>query len=428
MTLGNGRRGSGYSRSDVNRKKAGDMRSFCRGGPAAGLLRRKLHRLILFLVALLAVSIIAQSVEEISASPASRAATVSIGEFLFNPDPVTIIPGDTVQWDNDGGIQHTATADGGAWNSGLLAPGGSFSQTFNSPGIFPYICTVPGHAALGMVGTIIVVAVNDGNNTLPTAFIGSPNFYETFLTTDSIGFNGAGNDAEDGTLIGASLVWSSNINGPIGKGDSFTASLSPGIHTITLTVTDSNGATGDAIRIINVTAPTGDGGSEGDGGGVIPTAEPTAVSTAVPTTHVPTLEPNVVPTAEPTTVATPEPTVVPTVVPTPEPSVVPTDVPTTAPTPEPTDIPSTGVGGGGGGTRVTVTPAPNVAATPAPAPTPVPVSPGETPVPASPPIPGGGGDGSALPAGATAGIIVAVVAAVSALIYYDVRRRRGRLI
>jgi len=382
------------------------MSSFCRGGLAAGVLRRKFHSSILFLVVLHAVSSIAQSVEEISASPVSLTATVSMGEFFFNPDPVTINVGDTVQWTNNGNQPHTTTGPGALWTSGLLPIGGTFSRTFNSAGTFPYICAVIGHAAAGMTGTIIVAAVADPNNTLPTAFIGSPNFYATFLSTDSIGFSGSGDDAQDGNLIGASLVWGSNIDGPIGTGESFTASLSAGSHTIILTVTDSNGASGDAIVIINVTAPTG---GEGGGGDAVPTLVPTAGPTPLPA-------------AAPTLVPTAGPTPLPTAVPTPLPTVVPSAVPTTVPTPESTTIPS----GGGGGTGATVTPVPTADETPAPAPTPAPPASGATPVPASPPTPGDGGDSSALPAAGIAGIIAAVVATVSALISYDIWRRRGR--
>ena len=89
-------------------------------------------------------------------------------------------------------------------------------------------------------------------NVPPTAAINSPVFFATFLTADNITFIGTGDDAEDGTLIGTSLVWTSNSDGTIGTGPSITSSLSAGAHTITLTATDSQGAAGTAIRIITV--------------------------------------------------------------------------------------------------------------------------------------------------------------------------------
>jgi plastocyanin len=53
---------------------------------------------------------------------------------------------------NNDSIAHTSTANGGAWNSGTMAPGASFSTTFSSAGTFQYHCTI--HP--GMVGTVTV--------------------------------------------------------------------------------------------------------------------------------------------------------------------------------------------------------------------------------------------------------------------------------
>ncbi len=73
---------------------------------------------------------------------------------------------------------------------------------------------------------------------------------------DTITFTGTGEDAEDGTPTGSSLVWTSSIDGQIGTGGSFTRNgLSAGTHTITLTVTDSDGATGSDLVSITVNTP-----------------------------------------------------------------------------------------------------------------------------------------------------------------------------
>ena len=128
------------------------MSSFYLGGLCKANLRRRLYRSILLLVALLAVSGAAQRVDEISASPVSLIENISIREFSFNPPSITIDVGDTVQWDNNGGLTHTTTANGGAWNSGFLSPGSSFGHTFNNSGTFPYRCAI--HTF--MVGTITV--------------------------------------------------------------------------------------------------------------------------------------------------------------------------------------------------------------------------------------------------------------------------------
>jgi hypothetical protein len=64
-------------------------------------------------------------------------------------------------------------------------------------------------------------------------------------------FVGYGYDAEDKSLSGDHLSWSSSRDGFLGAGNSLPMpSLSPGGHTITLTATDSTGHTGTAsIRI-----------------------------------------------------------------------------------------------------------------------------------------------------------------------------------
>ena len=63
---------------------------------------------------------------------------VVIRRFAFGPEEVR--PGERVTWINCDEDAHTSTADGGEWESPLLAPGDAFTQTFASPGEFPYHC------------------------------------------------------------------------------------------------------------------------------------------------------------------------------------------------------------------------------------------------------------------------------------------------
>jgi plastocyanin len=81
--------------------------------------------------------------------------SVTIGDFAFRPATVTVQVGDTVTWRNDAGDpEHTATADGGAWNAGDVRPGGTASVTFSTAGQFPYHCEY--HPR--MRGTVVVQA------------------------------------------------------------------------------------------------------------------------------------------------------------------------------------------------------------------------------------------------------------------------------
>ena len=92
-------------------------------------------------------------------------------------------------------------------------------------------------------------------NKAPTVTIASPSTGTLLQTTDSISFTGSATDAEDGSLTGASLVWTSSSSGQLGTGGSINVTLSAGPHLITLTATDSQGAKGDAAISVNVTVP-----------------------------------------------------------------------------------------------------------------------------------------------------------------------------
>ena len=68
--------------------------------------------------------------------------TVSIQDFFFDPGQLTVSPGTTVTWVNDGQAPHTTTADDGTWDSGTLRPGEDFSFTFDQPGTYTYHCSI----------------------------------------------------------------------------------------------------------------------------------------------------------------------------------------------------------------------------------------------------------------------------------------------
>ncbi|MCP5013380.1 MAG: hypothetical protein GY942_25680, partial [Aestuariibacter sp.] len=91
-------------------------------------------------------------------------------------------------------------------------------------------------------------------NTAPTVGITSPAGGSSFNLGDLITFTGTATDAEDGDLT-SSLSWSSNLDGVIDSGASFTSStLSIGMHTITATATDSRVLTGSTSITLTVRA------------------------------------------------------------------------------------------------------------------------------------------------------------------------------
>lgn len=102
-------------------------------------------------------------------------------------------------------------------------------------------------------------AVFTAANNAPNVTITSPLSNTTYGSVQSITFTAPANDNEDGVIPDGSIVWTSNlVGGQLGTGASFNllaSSLPEGVHTITVTATDSLGATKtDSIllRIVRV--------------------------------------------------------------------------------------------------------------------------------------------------------------------------------
>jgi plastocyanin len=84
--------------------------------------------------------------------PAGNALAVGVGDNFFDPRDINVPVGGKVVWTHNGQRPHTVTADNGAFDSGQLAAGQTFEQTFSTAGTFPYFCEF--HE--GMVGIIRV--------------------------------------------------------------------------------------------------------------------------------------------------------------------------------------------------------------------------------------------------------------------------------
>jgi len=78
---------------------------------------------------------------------------VSIVDFAFEPQVVTITAGSSVRWTNNGMFIHTSTSDTGVWDSGDIGQGSTFTETFDTPGTYAYHCM---HHPF-MMGTIVVL-------------------------------------------------------------------------------------------------------------------------------------------------------------------------------------------------------------------------------------------------------------------------------
>jgi LPXTG-motif cell wall-anchored protein len=89
---------------------------------------------------------------------AAASGGVTIADFSFAPATLTISQGDMVTWVNNGPTPHSATANNGSFNTGILKAGQSASHTFAQAGTFSYFCQP--HPF--MKATIVVQAAQAG--------------------------------------------------------------------------------------------------------------------------------------------------------------------------------------------------------------------------------------------------------------------------
>ena len=99
--------------------------------------------------------------------------TVFVGNFYYDPPNITINQGEEIRWINDGGL-HDVNAEINSLNNTPFfdnpetfnSPSTSvvgaeiYRHTFNLSGFYNYDCSVGGHAANGMTGTITVVPLD----------------------------------------------------------------------------------------------------------------------------------------------------------------------------------------------------------------------------------------------------------------------------
>jgi LPXTG-motif cell wall-anchored protein len=89
---------------------------------------------------------------------AAAAGSVVIQNFAYGPATISVNVGDSVTWVNRDSTAHTATANGGTFNTGLIKPGKSASATFSKAGTFAYICAIHPN----MRGKVVVTGASAG--------------------------------------------------------------------------------------------------------------------------------------------------------------------------------------------------------------------------------------------------------------------------
>ncbi|MBM2811808.1 MAG: blue (type 1) copper domain protein, partial [Chloroflexi bacterium] len=83
-------------------------------------------------------------------------ATVSMGDNFFEPFELTVAPGTTITWVNDGADLHDVVSDWFIFDSGLMSPGDSFSWVFSDVGDYAYVCDL--HDGMNGVVHVAVAA------------------------------------------------------------------------------------------------------------------------------------------------------------------------------------------------------------------------------------------------------------------------------
>jgi plastocyanin len=118
-------------------------------------------------VAVLVLAACGSSASSSTSSAASTAggptASVTIQNFAFTPQTLTVKAGTTVTWTNNDSAPHTVTSADAISTSanttslfnGSVNPGQTFSYTFTKAGTYYYLCTIHRSQA-GMHGEIIV--------------------------------------------------------------------------------------------------------------------------------------------------------------------------------------------------------------------------------------------------------------------------------
>ena len=75
-------------------------------------------------------------------TPEKSSNHVAIADFSFSPDTTKVSVGTEVTWHNEDPTEHTVTAADGAFGSGALGSGRSFTHRFDEPGKYAYFCEI----------------------------------------------------------------------------------------------------------------------------------------------------------------------------------------------------------------------------------------------------------------------------------------------
>lgn len=116
------------------------------------LTRRGLAIGTVAFLALGAAGAVAQQTPQTQQAAVTGEAEISIQSFQFVPAILTVAPGTAVTWVNKDEEPHNVVSPDRAFRSKAIDGGEKFTNVFDKPGTFNYICAVHPH----MRGTVIV--------------------------------------------------------------------------------------------------------------------------------------------------------------------------------------------------------------------------------------------------------------------------------
>jgi len=105
-------------------------------------LQRSLSVMQSIFVLLISIIMFACSKNSSSYGNNNNPNTVSIKNFAYSVATLNVSMGTEVTWTNNDATAHTVTADDASFDSGNIAPGGTYKHTFSTAGTVSYHCTI----------------------------------------------------------------------------------------------------------------------------------------------------------------------------------------------------------------------------------------------------------------------------------------------
>jgi hypothetical protein len=184
--------------------------------------------------------------------PVATISSPANGAFFDEGQPIELVGGATDA--EDGALSGGALV----WTSdraGVIGSGGRVTFTNAALGAHRLVLTATDRSGRTGIASISLSVVRPGTNRPPVVTISSPMNGAQLLLGAAAMLQGSATDVEDGALTGASLAWTSSRDGALGTGAALSPMLTQGVHTLTLTATDSMGATGSASVTVSVNQP-----------------------------------------------------------------------------------------------------------------------------------------------------------------------------